>query len=354
MTIQHPLPDLLRFQDGTPVRTPSDWTRRRSELLDLIVNIEYGGMPPVPPVTRTEHLHTAEVRRWNGVRNVSMHVATGPDCSLRFLLQVLVPPGDGPFPVILTGDACWRYVTDEIAAEVLRRGNILAQFNRVELAPDVYTPDRTSGIYRVYPEGRFGAISAWAWGYHRCIDALSGMSVVDRAHIAVVGHSRGGKTALLAGATDERIALTAANNSGCAGAGCYRIFGPGSETLADMVRASIIHWLGPQMPQYIGREHELPFDQHSLKALVAPRALLTLEALGDHWANPTGTWATHLAAREAWRLLGAEERVAIWFREGEHSHGLIDWLAFLDFVDWQFRGRWPSFNYNASPFQPGF
>jgi hypothetical protein len=344
------LNDLFRFNDGGAVRRPEDWPRRRQELADAILPGEYGGMPPTPLApTRVEVLHKSTVRQWEGVQYVTLRVIPGSERPLPFILTLLIPPGPGPFPVVLNGDACWRYANDEVAAEVLRRGNILAQFNRVELAPDVYTMDRTSGLYTVYPEGCYGALSAWAWGYHRCVDALLSLPYVEAQHIAIVGHSRGGKTALLAGATDTRIALTCANNSGCGGAGCFKFQGPKSETIADSFKA-IAYWYAPGLKNFMGREAELPFDQHFLKAMVAPRALLTCEALGDLWANPTGTWRTHLAARQAYRFLGTESRLGIWFREGEHNHGLVDWQAFLDFMDWQFRGLTPKHRFDECPF----
>jgi len=179
---------------------------------------------------------------------------------------------------------------------------------------------------------------------------------VDAAHIAITGHSRGGKAVLLAGATDERIALTCANNSGAGGAGCFRWQGPACETLADLLR-SFPYWFGPDMQAFANREAELPFDQHFLKALIAPRGLLTTEALGDLWANPTGTWQTHLAAREVYRLLGAEERIGIWYRDGGHDHGLADWRAFLDYLEGQFFGHAPQHCYDRNPYpelQPAF
>ncbi len=345
------LPDPFRFENGTRVRTVAQWQRRRAEMRDSIVEIEYGGLPPTPAETRWEELHTSTAQHLGGARFVSCRVMTGPDRPFSFLMHLLVPPGPGPFPVVLTGDACWKYVTDTIAVEVLSRGNILAQFNRVEIVPDVQSSERTSGLYRVYPDAGYGALAAWAWGYHRCIDALVGMEFVDASRIAIVGHSRGGKTVLLAGATDERIALTCANNSGAGGAGCYRLQGPTSETLEDLIRV-FPYWFGPRLKAFVGRERELPFDQHFLKALIAPRALLTSEALGDLWANPTGTWQTHLAAREVYRFLDAEQRIGIWFREGEHDHGEIDWKAFLDFMDWQLRGREPAYRFDGNPY-PG-
>jgi hypothetical protein len=173
------------------------------------------------------------------------------------------------------------------------------------------------------------------------VDWLSTVSYVASRRIAVTGHSRGGKTALLAGATDDRIALTAPNNSGCGGAGCYRYQAQGSETIADILR-NFPYWFHPRFAQFIGRVERLPLDQHTVKALVAPRALLSTEALGDLWANPEGTQVTYLAAREVYRFLKVEERIGIWFREGEHEHSLADWQAMLDFADWQLLGKKPA------------
>jgi hypothetical protein len=296
-----------------------------------------------------EELHSHTVPRFLETRHTQYRLITGPDRPFQFLLDMLVPPGDIPFPVVLTGDGCWRYITDDITREVLRRGYILAVFNRVEIVPDNYRSERVSSLYRVYPEGDYGALAAWAWGYHRCVDFLLSLDCVDATRIAIVGHSRGGKAALLAGAIDERIALTAPNNSGCGGAGCFRWQGHGSETLAHILDP-VPYWFSPRLKEFVGREELLPFDQHSLKALVAPRALLSTEALGDLWANPTGTWLTYLAAREAYRFLDAEERIGIWYREGDHDHGQPDWEAFLDFVDWHFQGKLPSQTFDINPF----
>lgn len=170
------------------------------------------------------------------------------------------------------------------------------------------------------------------------MDAFIQLDGVDASRIAVVGHSRGGKAALLAGATDERIALTCANASGAGGAGCFRLTGPGAESLADVVRA-FPHWFSPNLAQFAGREDALPFDQHFLKALIAPRTLLTTEALQDQSANPPGAWLTHLAAREVYQFLGVEDRIAIAFRDGGHDHSMADWRTLLDFCASVFRGK---------------
>ncbi len=118
----------------------------------------------------------------------------------------------------------------------------------------------------------------------------------------------------------------------------YRLSWPGAEILADLVGA-FPHWFSPGPGQFAGRENTLPFDQHFLKALIAPRVLLTTEALQDHWANPFGNWMSHLAAREVYAFLDVPDRIATTYRDGGHDHVMTDWRTFLDFCDTVFRGK---------------
>lgn len=333
------LPDLRLAEDGAPVTALSQWPARRSEILRLSVPLAYGELPPVPPDgVRCDVLHQATVRTLEDARLWSCRVAA--DGRQICLLRLFAPAGDGPFPVVVHGDGCWHTATDAVLAGMLRRGFAFAQFNRVEIAPDMPGPP-----------GRYAALAAWAWGYHRVVDALLQLALVDAGRIVVVGHSRGGKAALLAGATDPRIALTSANNSGAGGAGCWRWGGPGAETLADITRA-FPHWFGPQLAAWAGREAALPFDQHFLKALVAPRALLTTEALDDLWANPYGSWLTHAAARQVYDWLGVPGQLAIRYRAGGHAHAPDDWATLLDFADHVFHGRPRPAGLDGPP--PGF
>jgi dienelactone hydrolase len=313
------LPDLFVMLDGTPVTHASQWDARRQEIFRLTVPLAYGTWPVVPARTTCDVLHMATVRPLGGARLWTCRVQT--DGVHAFVLRVFAPAGTGRHAVVLNGDACWQYASDGVIAEVLQRGYAFAQFNRVEIVPDMPGTRNSTG-----------ALAAWAWGYHRAVDALAEINLADPSRVAVVGHSRGGKAALLAGATDNRIALTSANNSGAGGAGCFRRQGPGAETLAD-ITAAFPHWFGPDLAAFAGREHALPFDQHFLKALVAPRALLTTEALDDLWANPDGSWHTHCAARAVYELLGARERIAIRYRPGGHDHSPADWSTLLDFCD---------------------
>ena len=237
-------PDPLRFEDGTEADA-SSWPRRRGELARAIIPHEYGGMPPAPDgvevIRRSANLiapkrvvayHTYEIR---------VSVAGG---EIRFPLSLWIPPGDGPFPVVLDGDGCWRYFNDEVVRSVLERGYIAASFDRTALAADNPDRYRETGLYRLMPGAECGALAAWAWGYHRCVDALGRIDAADADRIAVTGHSRGGKSALLAGATDERIALTNPNCSGAGGSGPNRMKGEGAEVIEDFLKSRYIFWFG--------------------------------------------------------------------------------------------------------------
>ncbi len=349
------LPDPFLFADGSRVASPDDWARRRAELLELIQRYEYGHLPPAANVVATEAPAYEPPKRTGSNRDAKnappppaaaplpegttvkkYELTIGPaGKSVSTHLVLTIPPGEGPFPTIVRGDLGWGDVKPAIAAEVARRGYLLAQFDRTEIVPD--KKDVRGGLYDVHPDGDFGALAAWAWGYHRVIDYLVTRDDVNPKQIAVTGHSRGGKTAILAGATDERIAITNPNNSGCGGAGCYRIQGEKSEDIAAILK-NFRYWFHPDFGRFVGKIDRLPFDQHSVKAVIAPRALLTTEALGDIWANPPGTQQSHLAAKEVYDFLGAGDRLGIYFREGKHEQNLADWQALLDFADVQFKG----------------
>ncbi len=351
-----PLPNVLSV-NGTPITDPAEWRKHRTSLLETTVELEYGGMPPQPEFFEIEPIHYGGLGRMSSYR-----IFTGTKaCPINFVLQVHRPNTAEKVPVILTGDGCYTYCGDAVIAEANRRGMAVAKFNRTEFAPDIYNSDRVSGLYHVYPHLHFSAISAWAWGYHRAVDALLTMDFIDPTQIAITGHSRGGKTVLLAGAADERITYTNPNDSGAHGCGCYRYeqresaeddsSDMRSERLEDLVRA-VPYWMGPNMKDYIGREAELPHDMHFMKALVAPRYFLETEALGDIWGNPRGSYQSFIAAREVYRLLGCEDNISAWYREGSHSHTLADFTALMDFMDCKRHGNPLPEGYGANPF-PG-
>ncbi len=345
------LPDPFRFEDGSRVATPEDWTLRRREITAKVLELEYGGLPPVPESLDVQLLHDSRPRRFPRSTYAQYRLVHGGNRAFHFRLDVHRPEADGPVPVVLAGDGCWLYATDEVRREVLGRGFALALFSRTEIVPDIAGAGRTTGLYPVYPDHHFGALSAWAWGYHRAIDALERIEGVDAARIAITGHSRGGKTVLLAGATDERIAVTAPNASGAGGTGSYLYQGPGCERIANLMVA-FPFWFGPAFGTFAEREAELPFDQHFLRALVAPRAQLNTNGYDDLWANPAGAWQTHMATQEVYGFLGVEDRIGQVYRPGGHDHSLADWRVFLDFAQWQLCGVSPERSFADNPY-PG-
>lgn len=326
------LPDPFLKEDGTRLRAKREWEKQRKALLGKILHYEYGELPPNPRNVHAELL--SEFPNEYGVEQEVL-LTMGPKHAVSTHLQIAIPRGESPHPVLITGDLGWGKIKPEIVQEVVRRGYILVAFNRVEIAPDNGSHE---GVFRAYPNLECGRLSAWAWGYHRVIDYLTTLPNVDASHIGVTGHSRGGKAALLAGATDTRIALTAPNNSGCGGAGCYRIINDKCEDISIILK-NFPYWFSSRFHGFVGKVDHLPFDQHTLKATIAPRALLSTEALGDLWANPSGTQITHTAAKQVFDYLGVAEKIGIHFREGGHEHNLQDWKTLLDFADKQFFGK---------------
>lgn len=370
------LPDPFLLADGSRVKTPADWPRRRAELLELIQAYEYGHLPPAPPrgaVKATlDPKYEPPARSGTNADPLPASVAATPlppgATQEKYLLTVqasamakpvvfhvivTAPAGKGPFPAIVNGDLCWGPVQNQTAAEVAARGYMLAQFDRTEIAADKAGP-REGGLYAAYPGGDFSALAAWAWGYHRVIDYLLSRPDVDASKIVVTGHSRGGKATLLAGATDERIALTVPNNSGCGGAGSYRFQAPKSEDIGAIVKR-FPHWFRADFGDFIGKVDRLPFDQHSVRALIAPRALLTCEATDDLWSNPQGTQQSYLAARTVFEFLGAGDKTSIHYRPGKHAQNFEDWQTLLDFADKLFfnKATQRKFGQLAYPQTPG-
>ena len=189
-----------------------------------------------------------------------------------------------------------------------------------------------------------GAISAWAWGIMRALDALETQSEIDPRRMAVHGHSRLGKTALWAGANDPRIALTVSNCSGTCGAKLsHRNFGESFEWIQQWNP----HWMRADFERYVGRDGEIPLDQHWLMAAIAPRLLYVASADRDVYADPRGEFLAAQAASAAWQIfnasgLGATEfpqpgnlignQVGYYLRAGEHEVMPENWEALLKFI----------------------
>lgn len=328
-------PALLVANDGSAVRDEASWRARREELKAAILDAEYGGMPPqLPPeATVPELLSEGDAWRRAGVAEskvLQYRVSIGGGVApLGLSLTLYLPKREGRFPVIINGDGCWAYMNDAVIAEIVGRGFALAYFNRCEIARD-WDGARDCGIYAAFP-GEYGALSAWAWTYHRVYDALLRVPEIDSAKVAITGHSRGGKTVLLAAATDERIAAVCDNNSGCCGFSSFRVRGEWGERIEDITR-NFPFWFAKDFGKWAGREAELPFDQHFLAALVAPRPLCFAVANDDNWSNQTGACQTYRDTMPVYELLGKPENFRIVFRDGPHGHELGDFARFSEWL----------------------
>jgi hypothetical protein len=214
---------------------------------------------------------------------------------------------------------------------------------RQGVQPHYQKPGETKGGPHAW-----GTIAAWAWGVQRAVDYLITDPNLDRTRIAVVGHSRLGKTALLAAALDERIAMAIPLQAGCGGTAPSR--GKIGESVKQ-INDHFPHWFNTTFKEFNNSPDRLPFDQNCLVALVAPRPVLFANATEDTWANPQGQFQVLLAADPVYRLLGAEglavnqipesnkliaSRLGYYIRPGKHSMTRGDWKIFLDFADRQF------------------
>lgn len=238
--------------------------------------------------------------------------------------------------------------------EINERGYAVATAYYGDIDPD-FDDGFENGVHKLFPEhkpdaahpSRWGAIAAWAWGLSRLLDVLQEQPRMDRAKVAVVGHSRLGKTALWAGATDERFSIVISNNSGCGGAALERRnFG---ETVA-IINKSFPHWFCDNFNRFSNNETEMPHDSHFLIAANAPRAVYITSATKDLWADPKGEYLSGYYASPVYKLLGYDglgsatppppdtvvgERIRYHNRTGNHDILSYDWQRFMDFADKQ-------------------
>lgn len=323
------LPDPFLFENGERVNAPDDWERRKKEIYRTAVELQYGTQPPKPEVFYAEVSY-----RNKKTENIRITAGT-KEKQVTFQMKLFLPEGaEGRLPVSVEGDLCFCYAfTPGYLDALLDRGIAVAVFDRTALADDIQFAGRRHGpLYDIYPEYTFGALGAWAWGYSRCVDALLQNDRIDPSCIAFTGHSRGAKTAMLAGVLDERAAIVNPNESNAASCSCYRVHMEGiredgtkqrGEELSDLWH-NFDFWIGEKMGEYVDREQDLPFDCHFLKSLIAPRVLLVGEAASDLWTNPIGSWQTSTAAAEVFRFLGAPENMLWYFRRGNHAHLPVD------------------------------
>lgn len=390
-------PDPLIMRDGAGVKTADEWkTRRVPELRALFEHYMYGRVPKSVPLS-AKVLRTDPAALGGKATLKEVHVDIGLEAPVH--LMVVVPnQRTKPAPCFLGLNFSGNYalVTDPLvemprgwvsekyagapenrAGEAGRgkqvdawaieqsidRGYAVASFFNGDVISDKADLAKEQ-LKRFLPPGADAdagdapaTIMVWAWAFSRMVDYLATDPDIDARRIAVVGHSRNGKTALLAAAFDERIALCIPSQAGCGGTAPSRVAPdwaapqangrPKAETVA-VINKNFPHWFCGNFKAFNEATERLPFDQHALVALCAPRPVLISCATEDLWSNPPGQFAMLKAADPVYRLvsgdgIGAGEMPEVgrlldsrlgWFiRAGKHSMTREDWKAWLDYAD---------------------
>ena len=355
------LPDPFLKEDGSRVVTLEDWNLRRQEIKDMIVNIQYGSMPNSPEKVTITNLESKTLDGGETQDELYFDFVPKrdqPEIKFGMNVTVLSPSVEAVkrrqnsvkgFGV--NGIPALIYVGKSVFYDLLQNGYMMICYENNQLEPmemgnPIVGPARQA--YEELEPGKYswGSISVWAWGALQLLEYALTLTAINKKQIMISGHSRNGKTALLAGALDDRIAIVNPAGSGCAGAGSYLALGDDCEDLAALTsRKRWWTWTHPDFEKWAGREKDLPFDQHFLMGLVAPRPLLRTEGHNDLWANPKGTYASFLATQPIYDFLGTPKRNGIHIREGGHYQGEEDSAALLAFADWHFFNLPPKHNF---------
>jgi hypothetical protein len=383
------LPDPLKMFDGTPVKTRQEWeARRKPELKALFQHYMYGYLPAAPKIrSKVNSTHNDLFGGKATMKQVTISFGP-PGCpDIDLILFTPNKKTDRPAPVVLglnfTGNHTllddpritlnknWmrngpgvennhateasRGTSERWAVEqILDRGYALATFYYGDVMPD--KPDFEAGVHPYFRKSGqteqgpldWAAIAAWAWGLHRGVDYLVTDDSVDPKRIVVFGHSRNGKAALLAAALDDRIAVAIPHQAGCGGTAPSRQHNPKAETV-KVINKSFPHWFNANFKKFDDQVEKLPFDQHCLVALCAPRAVILTNGDEDQWANPPGQFEVVRGAEPVYRLYGIEgidaavqepptgkivgTKLAYYVSHEKHTVTPAYWNVFLDFAD---------------------
>ena len=306
------LPDPFAWADGSGRSTDfKDWERHRFEIARQLQHYELG----MKPVVSKDSIEATLI---NDTLRVVVH-ENGE--TLLLTAPIKYPEGNGPFPAIIgigrpTGSLPVQLFDKRRIAQIT--------FNFTQVMS--HTQKRgNEPINRLYPDQTdMGAYCAWPWGISRLIDGLEKVgkkSCIDLSHLAVSGCSFAGKMALFAGAFDERIALTIAQEPGGGGVDSWRV----SETLGNVetLGRTSYAWFLESMRQFAGKNvNRLPIDHHELAALIAPRALLVLGNTDYEWLAEESNYVSCQAARMVWKAFGIEDRMGFSI-QGGHMHCML-------------------------------
>ncbi|MDA9830502.1 acetylxylan esterase [Akkermansiaceae bacterium] len=356
------LPNVL---GSPPAKTKEEWLKvQRPATLELFKKHVYGRAPVGKPDTLAFKVLEEDPKAMDGAATLKIIQISysGPGGESSFKLITFIPnkatkPAPGYLLICNRGpeniDPTRKQKDDFWPAEsIVARGYVAATFFNGELSTDKDL-NFNNGAHKVFdnyegerPGDAWATIAAWAWGASRALDYFETDPAIDATKFAVVGHSRGGKTALWAGANDERFALTISNNSGCTGAAIARR--KHGERVARINKV-FPHWFCGNYKNFDEKEDALPVDQHQLVALMAPRAVYVASASKDDWADPEGEFLAAVHASPVYKLFGLKGletttfpepnspiqigQIGYHLRSGKHDLTDYDWEQYLNFGD---------------------
>ncbi|WP_294080783.1 alpha/beta fold hydrolase [Proteiniphilum sp. UBA5384] len=312
------LPDPL-----ASIGTPEQWKKQREWMKEQLTYYITGTAPPPPDNLQSKILNETEEDDLT-IRTVEL--SFGPDRKAKLTLELIIPPGEGPFPVFLTN---WNH--RQWAQIAVKRGYIGCLYAGADVKDDTeYYSELWAGQYD------FTRLMRRAYGASRAVDYLYTLSYVEKDKIGITGHSRNGKTSLMAAAFDERIGacVTSSGGTGAEVPWRYNSHKYDVEDIALLACAQPA-WLHPRLRFFVGREHKLPVDQNFFMSLIAPRGLMLSTALYESASNIFGMEQAFRSAKRTYQFLNAEDNLATVSRYGLHAvdaNSIEEYVDFFDFI----------------------
>lgn len=356
------LPDLFTTSDGKKITTSRQWEKvRRPEILEQFRENVYGRVPETAYQQSYKIVNLDKNALGGAATLKQVDITLTADGKSLVIHLILFTPNhtEKPVPAFLLINNRGLAIMDPTrkqksdfwpVEQAIARGYGMAVFNNEDVDPDNFDEFK-NGIHGLLDRkprtgDSWGTIAAWAWGASRCMDYLITDKDVAGNKVAVVGHSRGGKTALWASAEDTRFAMTISSCSGNVGSSILRRqYG---QVVSDINR-SFPHWFCLNFRKFNDNEKALPVDMHSVLALTVPRAIYISNADEDLWADPLGSYTALYNAVPVYRLFGKNAdipkqmpalnkqiinaNVAFHIRNGDHNMLLEDWNRYMDFAD---------------------
>ena len=347
------LPDVLSFSNGEKVQTIEQWRRRRQEIQEILCREEYGFIPGAPQSFKAEILEEDDgFCAGSAVLTKVLLTLEFSHGRFSFPVYCVIPKLNHYCPAFLhisfSGFVPDKYMPSE---EICDNGFAAFSFcyNDVTSDNEDFSDGLAGMFYNNSPRTSDspGKIAIWAWAAMRVMDYIQTLAGIDKKNIAVIGHSRLGKTALLAGAFDDRFAFTVSNNSGCGGAALSRR--KRGERIRD-IYGRFPYWFCENFGKYADKENIMPFDQHFLLSLIAPRKLYVAGAEEDVWADPIAEYFSCVAAGRVYEFLGGtgfihpggfpragqcmrSGSIGYHLRHGRHYLSRYDWQRFMEYMN---------------------